>query len=98
MHKLSFVAALIVAQSAAAQTVLPTQKEPHHHLAYEDSSIRVLRVHVAPHDTTLLHQHDPDYLWISIGNSDIVNAKVGSPDAIVRSPNLSVHFSPGKFA
>ena len=87
------------ASIAAVQSgVLPAKDEPHHHLSYQDSSIRVLRVHVAPKDTTYLHQHDADYMWISIGNSDIVNAKVGSKDAIVRTPNLAVHFSPGPFA
>jgi len=90
----TIAAALMIAIQVA---VLLAKDEPHHHLAYEDASLRVLRVHVAGHDTTFLHRHDPDYLWVSIGNSDITNAKPGSADAIVRTPNLGVHFSAGHF-
>lgn len=72
--------------------------EPHHHLAYEDSGIRVLRVHVGAHDSTLLHEHDPDYFWIALGTSSFVNARPGAADAVVAAPALSVHYAPGHFA
>lgn len=73
-------------------------REPHHHLAYEDSTIRVLRVRVPAHDTTLLHEHDADYFWIALGASEFVNARLGAPDAVAISADLAVHFAPGKFA
>lgn len=73
-------------------------REPHHHLTYEDSAIRVLRVRVPAHDTTLLHEHDPDYFWIALGASDVVNAKLGAPDATIASRDLSIHYTPGHFA
>ena len=72
--------------------------EPHHHLAYEDSVLRVLRVHVPAHDTTLLHEHDPDYFWIALGASEVVNAKPGVPDATITSADLSIHYTKGNFA
>lgn len=74
------------------------KREPHHHLVYEDSSLRVLRVRVPAHDTTLLHEHDPDYFWIALGPSTVVNAKPGVPDATITSPDLSIHYTPGHFA
>ena len=74
------------------------QREPHHHLVYEDSTIRVLRVRVPAHDTTLLHEHDPDYFWVALGPSTLVNVRAGVPDATVTSPDLAVHYSFGKFA
>ncbi len=86
---------------AAAQSIpgaVLAKNEPHHHLAYEDSVIRVLRVRVAPHDTTLLHEHDPDYFWIAIGSTEVVNAVLGKPDAMIKAADLSVHYTPGKFA
>ncbi len=74
------------------------KREPHHHLVYEDSSLRVLRVRVPAHDTTLLHEHDPDYFWIALGASTVVNAKPGVPDATISSRDLSIHYTPGHFA
>jgi hypothetical protein len=99
--------ALAVLFGASAATATPAQsisgavlakREPHHHLVYEDSTIRVLRVRVPPHDTTLLHEHDPDYFWVALGPSTLVNVRPGSPDGTVTSLDLAVHYSFGKFA
>jgi hypothetical protein len=99
----ALAAALLVAALAPlfAQSIpgaVLTQHEPHHHVAYADATMRVLRVHVAPHDTTLLHEHGPDYFWIALGASEVVNARLGAPDATIKSADLSVHYTPGKFA
>src|SRR3954470_20379170 len=102
MKPLSFVLALCIAAApVGAQSIrgaVLAKREPHHHLAYEDSVVRVLRVRVPAHDTTLLHEHDPDYFWIALGPSEVINAKPGLPDATITSPDLSVHYTPGKFA
>ena len=95
------VLAASVAATATAQSIrgaVLARHEPHHHLAYEDSTLRVLRVRVPAHDTTLLHEHDPDYFWIALGTSQVVNAKPGTPDAIISSADLSIHYTPGNFA
>jgi hypothetical protein len=92
---------LATASTASAQSIpgaVLAKREPHHHLAYEDSTIRVLRVRVPAHDTTLLHEHDPDYFWIALGASTVVNAKLGAPDATISSADLSIHYTPGNFA
>ena len=89
------------AATAAAQTIpgaVLAKREPHHHMVYEDSTIRVLRVRVPAHDTTLLHEHDSDYFWISLGASTLVNARPGTPDATVTSPDLAFHYAVGPFA
>jgi hypothetical protein len=95
--------ALIVASATPvrAQSIpgaVLAKNEPHHHLAYQDSTLRVLRVRVPAHDTTLLHEHDPDYFWIALGASTVVNAKLGTPDATITSSDLSIHYTPGNFA
>ena len=90
------LALLSLTSSVGAQVI--AMREPHHHRVFEDATIRVLRVRVPAHDTTLLHQHDPDYFWISLGQSTIVNAKLGAPEATVTSPDLSIHYAAGKFA
>ena len=99
----SLIAALGVFGSlpAGAQQIpgaVLAKNEPHHHLAYQDSTLRVLRVRVPAHDTTLLHEHDPDYFWIALGASTVVNAKLGAPDATITSADLSIHYTPGNFA
>ena len=97
----AIVAALLAPAALSAQSIpgaVLAQHEPHHHVAYADATLRVLRVRVAPHDTTLLHEHGPDYFWIALGASEVVNARPGSPDATIKSSDLSVHYTPGKFA
>lgn len=93
--------ALIGAATARAQSIpgaVLAKNEPHHHLAYQDSTLRVLRVRVPAHDTTLLHEHDPDYFWIALGASTVTNAKLGAPDATISSADLSIHYTVGNFA
>jgi hypothetical protein len=95
------VALLVIATGTSAQSIpgaVLAKREPHHHPVYEDSTLRVLRVRVPAHDTTLLHEHGPDYFWIALGASTVVNAKLGAPDATITSRDLSVHYTPGKFA
>ncbi|MGE5731023.1 MAG: hypothetical protein ACM37U_03720 [Gemmatimonas sp.] len=92
---------MLAAATAGAQSIpgaVLAKREPHHHLAFEDATIRVLRVRVAPHDTTLLHEHDPDYFWVALGASTVVNAKPGIADATITSADRSVHYTPGRFA
>jgi hypothetical protein len=86
----------VTAQSIAGAVL--AKREPHHHVAYEDATIRVLRVRVPARDTTLLHEHDPDYFWIALGPSTVVNARLGAPDATITSADLSIHYTFGKFA
>jgi len=92
---------LLAATTARSQSIpgaVLAKNEPHHHLAYQDSTLRVLRVRVPAHDTTLLHEHDPDYFWIALGASTVTNAKLGAPDATISSADLSIHYTTGKFA
>src|SRR4051812_14149493 len=99
--RLAWILPLLTGASVGAQSIrgaVLAQREPHHHLTYEDSTLRVLRVRVPAHDTTLLHEHDPDYFWIALGPSEVVNARLGAPDAVITSADLSIHYSVGPFA
>jgi hypothetical protein len=104
IRRKSFAAAFLplafaaTARSQSIRGAVLAKNEPHHHLAYQDSTLRVLRVRVAAHDTTLLHEHDPDYFWIALGASTVVNAKLGAPDATITSGDLSIHYTAGNFA
>jgi hypothetical protein len=93
--------ASLVASVAGAQSIpgaVLAKNEPHHHPAYEDGVLRVLRVSVPGGDSTMLHEHDPDYFWIALGASEVVNAKLGAADAVISSADLSIHYTLGHFA
>ena len=51
--------------------VVPIDKEPSHHLVFENEYVRVFSVEVAPHSETKYHQHDRDYVWVALGDSKI---------------------------
>ena len=90
--------ACAVASTAAAQKSVPVTSEPHHHLVYTSERLRVFRVEVPAHSATLLHEHAVDYLWISVGASEFVNAVAGKAEANVVAADGSVHFTRGGFA
>jgi len=86
------------AQPAAAQQAVPVANEPRHHLAFENGYVRVFAVEVAPHDATLLHEHALDYVYVTLGAADIINAPFGKPEAHVQLKDGEVHFARGGFA
>src|ERR1019366_1751646 len=84
--------------AALAQKAVPLTSEPHHHLVYTDERLRVFRVEVPAHSSTLIHEHAVDYFWIAVGPSEFVNAAVGKDEVKVVAQDGSVHFTRGGFA
>jgi quercetin dioxygenase-like cupin family protein len=72
--------------------------EPHHHLVLENKFIRVFRVEVPPGETTLLHRHNHDYVYVTLGASDLDNRVQGKPAAHVQLQDGETRFLPGNFA
>src|SRR5580704_4637523 len=73
--------ARVVANRAPIQNPAPPQvssvpisEEHHHHLVLANSFMQAYEVEVPPHDSTLLHRHDQDYVYIVFGDADITNA------------------------
>ncbi len=87
-----------IAAPALAQKSVPVTGEPHHHLVYTADRLRVFRVEVPAHSSTLIHEHAVDYFWIAVGASEFVNAAVGKPEAPVVAADGSVHFTRGGFS
>src|ERR1700674_852409 len=77
---------------------VPISEEPHHRLLLQNDFTRVYNVMVPPLDTTLLHQHDLPYLYITLGAADIINAIVGKPELHQTLQDGETHYSPGHFA
>lgn len=72
-----FFVALAAAQQSTPSEV-PVEKEPHHHLVFENEYVRVFKVEVPPHESTLVHRHSRDYVVVTIGDADVTNAVVGN--------------------
>jgi quercetin dioxygenase-like cupin family protein len=72
--------------------------EPHHHLVLENRYVRVFKVEVGPHEATLLHRHRHDYVYVTLGASEISNEVQGKPPATIKLQDGEVKFTPGNFA
>jgi hypothetical protein len=100
MKRLFLVLALSFSASLPAQApaAVPIPQEPHHHLVLENDYVRVFRVSVPAHESTLLHQHDVPYLYVSLGPADVINAVQGRPEAHLVMADGQLGYSPGHFA
>jgi hypothetical protein len=88
-------AQVCMAQSAA---VVPITKEPSHHLVFENEYVRVFKVEVAPHAETLYHKHDVDYVFVTLGDSDVESVRIGEPPVRLQLKDGETRFTKGGFA
>jgi quercetin dioxygenase-like cupin family protein len=93
-------ALLLLAFSASAQAPEPAKLpgEPHHHLKIDNEYVRAYYVEVAPHESTQLHQHDHDYLFVTLSDSDVINAVRDKPEVHLVLKDGETHFTRGGFA
>jgi hypothetical protein len=102
MRSTLLVIALTVAPAAAAVAQAPrivdVSHEPSHHLALSNEHVRVFNVIVAPHTTTLVHRHDRDYLFVTLGDADVMTQKVGDTAVRLSLHDGEVRFAAGGFA
>ena len=92
---LLLTAFLAVAQE---QTAVEITNEPGHHLVISNTFIRAFDVIVAPRATTLVHRHNYDYVFVTLGDSDITNSRVGAQPAKLQLKDGEVRYTPGGFA
>jgi quercetin dioxygenase-like cupin family protein len=101
---LSFVALAQQAQSGSpsragfardgVEAPVEITAEPHHHLALENMFVRVFAVEVAPGESTLMHHHGHDYLSVSIGDAQVLNAKQGAQPVTANFNDGDTRFTP----
>jgi hypothetical protein len=84
--------------TSTATGSVPISAEHHHHLVFENSYTRVWEVEVPAHESTLLHQHDNDYVYIVLGDADITNAVAGTTPVKLHLADTTVNFTRGPFA
>jgi hypothetical protein len=105
MKRTAIVFALFLSASLNAQAPEPVPLahgnvpgEPHHHLKIENEYVHVYYVEVPPHENTQLHQHDHDYLFVSLGPADVINAVRDKPEVHLVLKDGETHFTRGGFA
>src|SRR5258708_32116833 len=89
---------LTAATLAQQQQPVEIPSEPSHHLVFQNEYVRVVDVTVATQATTLIHKHNHDYLFVTLGDSDVVSARVGEKPAALQLKDGEVRFTPGNFA
>ncbi len=90
-----FLAAILTAQSAPEVEITA---EPHHHQVLANDQVRVFNVEVPPHADTLMHWHRHDYIYVTLGAAEVVNAVKGKPPVTVKLADGETRFSPATFA
>lgn len=88
----------IASAQEIAERVVPITQEPSHHLVLENRYVRVFDVEVAPHFATRVHRHDHDYIFVTLGDSDVSNERVHEEPVELKLKDGETHFTPGGFA
>ncbi len=91
---------LLVRATVQAGTAKPVSisQEHHHHLVIENAYLKAYEVEVPAHESTLLHQHDYDYIYVVLGGAQVTNAVEGKPEVEMYLPDTTVNFAHGPFA
>ena len=100
MKKASPAALLLAAVVLSAQAIPEVEitNEAHHHLAFENEYVRVFQVEVTPHEATLMHWHRHDYVFVTLGDSDVSNEVKGKPPVELKLKDGEARFSAAPFA
>jgi hypothetical protein len=59
--------AMLFAFNGSAQ--IQVSQEPRHHNVFENEWVRILDVHIPPHDTTLIHKHSTPSVFMVLSNT-----------------------------
>jgi len=83
---------------AQTTTEVEITSEPAHHFVLENEFIRVFKVEVAPHASTLMHRHRHDYVFVTLGDAHVANEVEGKPPGDLKFRDGETRFVPGNFA
>jgi len=98
IRRISALLFLAIALSAQTTGEVEITAEPHHHQVFENESVRVFSVEVAPHEATLLHRHRHDYVFVSLGPANVSNEVEGKAPVTLKLQDGEARFTPGGFA
>lgn len=94
------ISVLLLAFIAVAQqpAVVEITAEPSHHLAFQNEVVRTFNVLAPPKASTLVHKHNFDYLYVTLGDTDITNERAGEKPVQMSLKDGEVRFTKGGFA
>ncbi len=98
MKRLLFLFLLVPFLLAQTATEVEITAEPSHHLALENEYVRVFKVEVAPHSSTLMHRHRHDYIFVTLGDAHVSNEVEGKSPVDLKLADGDTRFTPGNFA
>ena len=98
----SLLCAVLFLSLSSAQTPPPQEvaitAEPNHHAVLENEYTRVFRAEILPHDHTLIHRHDHDYVYVPLGDSEVENTVTGKPPVQIKLKDGEARFLMGGFS
>jgi quercetin dioxygenase-like cupin family protein len=98
MKRALFFFLLIPFLVAQTTTEVEITAEPSHHLALENEHVRVFKVEVAPHTSTLMHRHGHDYVFVTLGDAHVSNEVEGKPPVDLKFADGDARFVANNFA
>lgn len=60
---------LLLFSARAAHAQIQVSQEPRHHKVLDNEWVRVLDVHIPPHDTTMMHKHSTPSVFLVLSNT-----------------------------
>ncbi len=96
--RLALCISLLLVTVAATPAEVEITSEPSHHLALQNQFVRVFQVEVAPHAATLMHRHRHDYIFVTLGASEVSNEVAGKPPVTLKLQDGEVRATDGGFA
>lgn len=82
----------LVFNVAAQVEAVPITSEPAHHLVFQNEFTRVFFVEVPIGKQTLLHEHKNNYVFVTIGDSDVENMPQGKEPVHLELKDGDVRF------
>jgi quercetin dioxygenase-like cupin family protein len=82
----------------AKPTPIEITAEPGHHLTLENEYVRVFKMELGPNASSLLHYHRHDYIYVSLGISQVENDVAGKSAIKLTLQDGETHFVSGGFA
>jgi quercetin dioxygenase-like cupin family protein len=70
----------LVASATIAQTPVPVEQEPHHHVVWKNGFVEVIRVGVPAGESTLFHTHSRDRVAVDLTSTMLSFQKLNEPE------------------
>jgi hypothetical protein len=91
------IPALAQTPNVDPSSIIPMNKEPHHHLVLHNEYMNLYDVKVTVGDSIVLHRHDHDALAIAVGDQDLNVGIPGNPDIHQKTPDGQMRLQPSGY-